>query len=243
MRKPESEDRSWAEVEHALGYRFSDRALLERALTHRSHSHEQGDEPSLNYERLEFLGDALLGFVVADWLFRDDGQAAEGVLSRRRQAVVRASTLAQAASRLRLGDAILLGRGEEGSGGRHKPSLLADLFEAIIGAIYLDGGLRSARAFVRRHLGEPLRATRRASQTVDDYKTRLQESTQARLQRTPRYRIVSTSGPAHAMEFEVEVLLEDRVLGSGRGSNRKHAEQRAAMQALQSIEPESGGSD
>jgi ribonuclease-3 len=219
-------------LEQALGYCFSDATLLEAALTHRSHSHEQGAGAAANYERLEFLGDALLGFLVADWLYRDDPPVSEGVLSRRRQTIVRQATLAEVAQGLGLGEAVRLGRGEESSGGRSKASLLADVFESMLGAIYLDGGIRPARAFVRRHLGSGLQVVRRSTESRDDHKTRLQEAIQARLRRTPRYRIVSTSGPDHALEFNVEVLLDDEVLGSGRGSNRKRAEQAAAREAL-----------
>jgi len=221
-----------ADLEASLGYRFGDPSLLELALTHRSHAHEARQTAGMHYERLEFLGDALLGLFVADWLYRDDDQASEGLLSRRRQKVVRSSTLDAAARRIGLGQAIRLGRGEEHTGGREKASLLADVFEAVIGAIYLDGGVRPARAFVRRHLDESMRATREGSPTSDDYKTRLQERLQARLQRTPRYRIVSRTGPDHELEFTVEVLLGGEVLGAGRGSNRKCAEQQAARVAL-----------
>lgn len=232
---------TWADqVQEALGYRFKDPALLEIALTHRSHSHESGPDAEANYERLEFLGDSLLGFLTADWLFRDDDRASEGVLSRRRQAVVRAATLTIAARRLGLGEAIRLGRGEELTGGRHKGSLLADLFEAVLGAIYLDGGIRPARAFVRRQLREELRRARRTTVSRDDFKTRLQEMTQAELQLTPRYRIVSTSGPPHAMVFDVEVLLGRRVLGRGTGTNRKRAEQEAARAAIAALDERGG---
>jgi ribonuclease-3 len=227
-------------VQKSLGYRFRDRTLLETSLTHRSHSHESGARAGANYERLEFLGDALLGFLAADWLFRDDPGASEGALTQRRQAVVRTSTLAVAARRLGLGEAILLGRGEALTGGRRKGSLLSDLFEAVLGAIYLDGGLRPARAFVRRQLGRELGETRRTTVGRDDFKTRLQERTQAELQLTPSYRIVSTSGPAHAMFFEVEVLLDRRVLGRGTGTNRKRAEQEAARAALAALLGEGG---
>jgi ribonuclease-3 len=219
-------------LERALGYHFRDQRLLETALIHRSRSHEQGAGPAANYERLEFLGDALLGFLVADWLYRDDASVSEGVLSRRRQAIVRRATLAEVAHGLGLGEAVRLGRGEEGTGGREKRSLLADLFESVLGAVYLDGGIRAARAFVRRHLGAGLRGVRHSTRSRDDHKTRLQEATQARLRRTPRYRIVSTTGPDHALEFEVEVLLGDEILGAGWGSNRKRAEQAAAREAL-----------
>lgn len=223
-------------LETALGYRFRDRALLLKALTHRSHSHERGRGAEDSYERLEFLGDALLGLFVADWLFRRDETAPEGSLSRRRQMVVRTSTLAAIARRIGLGDAIRLGRGEELTGGRGKASLLADVFEAVLGAVYLDGGIRPARAFVRRHLGRTLLEIGKGERRSDDYKTRLQEEIQARLQRTPGYRIVSTTGPAHALRFEVEVLVDGRVLGHGSGSNRKRAEQDAARQALTALE-------
>ena len=220
-----------------IGYRFRDAELLQRALTHRSYSHERSVESEPHYERLEFLGDALLGFLVADLLFKADPTAAEGVLSRRRQSVVRTSTLAAVARGIGLGEAIRLGKGEEGTGGRDKSSLLADVFEAVLGAVYLDGGIRAARAFVKRHLGERLRAAGGSGPASYDAKTQLQELMQARLQRTPTYRIVSTSGPAHALHFEVEVLIDDRVLGRGSGTNRKRAEQQAAREALHELAP------
>lgn len=224
------------DLETVLGYRFTDPQLLVTALTHRSKIHEAGAGRPVSYERLEFLGDALLGFLVADWLYRADAVASEGLLSRRRQAVVRMRTLAEVAGRLGLGDAVRLGRGEERTGGRGKRSLLADTFEAVLGAIYLDGGVRPARAFVKRHLGDLLRDTHHDSIAADDYKTRLQESVQARLQVTPRYRIVSTSGPAHARKFKVEVCVGRRVFGKGQGSNRKSAEQKAAREALDRVD-------
>ncbi|HXV76129.1 MAG TPA: ribonuclease III [Candidatus Polarisedimenticolaceae bacterium] len=235
MSRP-SIDRTAGGLERALGYRFRDRTLLERALTHRSHVHEREGETGESYERLEFLGDALLGMFVADWLYRKDPRAGEGTLSRGRQTVVRASSLARIASALGLGDAILLGRGEELTGGRLKRSLLADVFEAVVAAIYLDGGLRQARAFVHRHLGPELGRAVGPSPASDDFKTRLQEVVQGTLQRTPSYRIVSTAGPAHALSFVVEVLVGDEVLGRGRGSNRKRAEQEAARCALDRFE-------
>ena len=229
-----SSDETAGELERALGYRFADRRLLETALTHRSFCHEQGEQTGESYERLEFLGDALLGMFVADWLYRRADSAGEGVLSRRRQMVVRTSTLAAVAKRLGLGEAIRLGRGEERTGGRTKHSLLADVFEAVVAAVYLDGGIRPARAFVQRHLGRALRET--AARDSDDYKTRLQETIQASLQRTPTYRIVSTTGPAHALSFDVEVMVEGRPLGRGAGPNRKRAEQEAAKRALEALE-------
>ncbi len=219
----ESSESDWVErLQVSLRYRFRDPTLLETALTHRSRVYEQGSDAGSSYERLEFLGDALLGMLVSDWLYRDDEAAAEGLLSRRRQAVVRTSTLAAAATGLGLGQAIRLGRGEESTGGREKTSLLGDAFESVLGAIYLDGGIRSARAFLHRELRLDLRETRGASWTSDDFKTRLQEAVQARLQQIPRYRIVSTTGPDHALEFTVEVRVGDRILGAETFSGPVH---------------------
>jgi ribonuclease-3 len=220
------------ELQAALGYRFRDPALLERALTHRSFAHEAGKPVAEAYERLEFLGDALLGFIVSHWLWQDDRSAPEGTLTRRKQAVVRTDSLASAARALGLGEALHLGRGELRTGGRAKPSLLADVFEAVLGAIYIDGGIRPARSFVRRHLREAMQAAGQLAEVADDYKTRLQERVQARLRSTPAYRIVRKSGLAHAPEFTAEVRVEGEVLGVGTGSSRKQAEQEAAREAL-----------
>jgi ribonuclease-3 len=220
-------------LEDRLHYRFKDRALLARALTHRSLRHESsGGE---DYERLEFLGDALLGFLVGEWLLRADLEANEGELTRRKQSVVSTAPLAEAARRLGLGDELRLGRGEEGTGGRAKTSLLVDAFEAVLGAVYMDGGLRPARAFVKRHLADRLAAARRGGAPAEDHKTRLQEAVQARWRVTPRYRIVATTGLAHARRFEAEVLVGERVVGAGSGASRKQAEQAAARSALAEI--------
>lgn len=223
-------------IEDRLGYRFRDRALLSQALTHRSHAHETAQGAAADYERLEFLGDSLLGFLVSEWLWRADSEADEGALSLRRQSVVRTETLAETARSLGLGEELLVGRGEETTGGRDKSSILADAFEAVLGAIFLDGGVRPARTFVRRHLRAALAATALSRDAEADAKTRLQERTQARLRRTPTYRIVSTTGPAHALRFEAEVMIGDDVLGAGAGSSRKQAEQEAARDALARLE-------
>jgi ribonuclease-3 len=219
-------------LEERIGHTFRERALLDRALTHRSWAYEQSPDGVQNYERLEFLGDALLGFLVSEWLCSDDPEALEGVLTRRKQSVVRTESLAEAARRLELGAAMRLGRGEDSTGGREKESLLADVFEALLGAVFVDGGVRAARAFVRRQLGGSLRARRGLRQVADDFKTILQERVQAELRVTPRYRIVRTQGPAHAHEFEVEVVVGAQVLGTGSGTSRKQAEQQAARAAL-----------
>jgi ribonuclease-3 len=223
-------------LESALGYRFSDRSLLTRALTHRSRAQESQSGPGDTYERLEFLGDALLGFLVSERLVNDDPGADEGTLTRRRQSVVSRSALAEVATRLGLGAALILGRGEDATGGRAKPSLLADAFEAVLAAVYVDGGVRAARAFVRRHLKGELLSTIGKSGVGADTKTRLQELVQARWRLTPTYRIVATTGPAHAHQFTAEVRFGDREGGRGVGSSRKDAERAAARDALAAIE-------
>jgi ribonuclease-3 len=230
-----SDDRN-DRLEQQLGYVFRDAGLLRTALTHRSHGRESDRLRADNYERLEFLGDALLGFLVAEWLFDDDEESAEGILTRRRASVVRPTSLARASRRLGLGQEIRHGRGVDLSAGQLKPGLHADLFEAVLAAIFLDGGIESARAFVLRHLEPELSRASLQTGAVDDYKTKLQEMFQARLRRTPRYRIVSTSGPAHAMEFEVEVWMDDKLLARGSGKTRKQAEQVAARSALEQLE-------
>lgn len=230
-------------VERRLGHRFRDRSVLERALTHRSFANETWRSADRNYERLEFLGDALLGFLVAELLYRADPDADEGVLTRRKQVVVRSSTLATAASALGLGEALRLSRGEQETGGRSKGSLLADAFEAVLGAVYRDGGLRAARAFVRRHLGGALRDAAGTFEVDEDYKTRLQERVQGELRVTPTYRIVSKSGPDHDRRFRAEVRFGARVVGSGAGTSRKRAEQSAAAAALRRLDSDARGGE
>jgi ribonuclease-3 len=233
------------ELMESLGYRFQDRAILERALTHRSRAHEVGGAAAgKSYERLEFLGDALLGFLVSERLMKDDPEADEGTLTRRRQTVVSTQALAVVSSRLGLGKALILGRGEDATGGRAKPSLLADAFESVLAAVYLDGGLRAARAFVRRQLKGELLLTVGKTGPGIDAKTRLQELAQARWRLTPRYRIVETTGPAHAHEFTAEVTIGEEKAGRGVGSSRKDAERAAASDALSAIERDTrGGTD
>jgi len=230
-------------VEEHLGYRFRERGHLDRALTHRSYAYERSGSPPDDYERLEFLGDSLLGFLVSEWLWRDDPEAAEGALTRRKQSVVRMETLTEAARRLGLGEGMLLGRGEESTGGREKASLLADVYEAVLGAIFVDGGIRAARTFVHRSLRGALREIRQSVHVVNDFKTILQEKAQAEKRATPRYRIVSKEGPAHAHDFRVEVVVGSEVLASGNGPSRKQAEQQAARTALERLSAqERGGS-
>ena len=224
-----------SDLERRLGRRFADPLLLEQALTHSSWAHENAGAARRDNERLEFLGDALLGQFVAERLFRDDPTASEGDLTRRKQTLVSMPALAAAARRLDLGAHLILGRGEETSGGREKDSLLADAFEAVLGAIYLDGGIRAGRAFVRRCLLSFMGGSAGGDSSARDAKTELQERWQALSRVTPSYRIVATTGPAHAREFTVEVLAGERVLATGLGRSRKAAEQDAAASALRTL--------
>lgn len=221
----------WSEVEARLGHRFRDRALLETALTHRSHANEAGEEP--HYERLEFLGDAVLGLIAADWLFRTRPEEAEGELSRLKAAAVSAPALARQAEALGLGGWLRLGIGEERSGGRSKTSLLADSLEALFGALYLDGGLDAARQAIEGYLEtEPTLLA--AAPTVDP-KTALQELVQARAWELPDYQVIAAVGPDHAKHFTVDVRLRGELAGRGEGRSKKEAQQQAAAAALERL--------
>jgi len=218
-------------LEVALGYRFARPELLERALTHSSRSYEDGDDSRGN-ERLEFLGDAVLGLVVSELLMEQQPAADEGALSRLRADLVNAGALAERALALGLDAELRLGRGEEQSGGRAKARLLSGALEAVLGALYLDGGLPPVRALVLREFGASLRA---APAGMADAKTQLQELLQARGLGVPVYATTASRGPAHAREFEVEVQTGDKVVGTGSGRTKRQAEQEAAREALAKI--------
>jgi len=219
-------------LEGRLGYRFRRPELLERALTHRSHANEQGLDA--NYERLEFLGDRVVGLVAAGWLVAEHPGVAEGKLSERLSFLVSRGVLAGIARELGLGDALRLGVGEERSGGREKDSLLADVTEAVLGAIYLDGGLEAAERLLvprlRNALGE-----RGASRTKDP-KTRLQEIVQGRGLELPVYETVSERGPDHSKSFVVECRLAGGAAARGEGPTKKEAERRAAAALIGSLD-------
>ena len=221
-------------LEDRLGYTFGDPALLARALTHRSRVQEEGLSAADQNERLEFLGDAVVQLVVSDLLLAQHPDAAEGDLSRWRSQVVRQASLARVARRLGLGEALHLGVGEERSGGRHKESILCAAYEAVVGAIYQDGGLAVAHPVVERHV-EPLLAAVPYRDTLWDAKTQLQERCQERWRRLPRYEVVETTGPDHDRRYRVAAWLDDRHLGEGEGSSKKAAEQAAARAALQRL--------
>ncbi|MFQ5894957.1 MAG: ribonuclease III [Nitrospinota bacterium] len=209
-----------------LGYTFRRPALLELALTHRSFGREGGD--GTDNERLEFLGDAALGLILAERLFREDPRADEGELSRRRAHRVSRSFLASLARWLDLGEHLRLGRGEAASGGRKKSSILAGALEAVVGAIFVDGGFGACRKVVRRLFAE----SEKTLLPPSDYKSLLQERSQEASLGIPLYRTVRERGPEHRKTFEVEVLLAEKGFGRGRGESKKAAEQAAAKAAL-----------
>ena len=225
---------SGTQIESRLGVTFRDRTRLDLALVHGSHLNEAQSLHTESNERLEFLGDAILGMVIAEALYHELPDAGEGTLTATRSALVRRETLADVARELGLGAYLQLGRGEAASGGRQKERNLADTFEAVVGAIYLDQGYAVAQAFVLHHLGPRLQDLRTHG-AAPNHKAMLQESLQARNEPLPRYRVVSAIGPDHEKVFTAEALLHDTILGRGTGRSRKAAETAAARAALEQL--------
>jgi len=219
-------------LQRAAGYRFRDLGLLEHAMTHTSRANEDVSGGVLDNEALEFLGDAVLGFAIADVLFREFPEWDEGEKSKTKAALVSTATLARLAERLGLGEHLLLGRGEEKTGGRRKQALLADGYEALIAAIYLDGGVEDARQFIRREFSALLDEARQNGVGAQDFKSGLQELVQARNLPLPEYRLIGTIGPDHQKRFEVEVVVGGEALARATGRSKKDAEQDAARLAL-----------
>ena len=231
--EPDSSDH---EIEEAIGYRFARRELLRQALSHRSFASEasqQKDSPIPSNERLEFLGDAVLQLAVTVHIYKTYDALTEGMLAKVRASVVSSSSLAEVADELGLGEHVLLGKGEEASGGREKPSILADAMEALIGAVYLDGGWKPADALVMRLLGQRIREAAEGP-GGSDYKTRLQELALANGWGLPKYSI-EEEGPDHAKKFYATVWVGRSGTGSGEGRSKKQAEQEAARAALESL--------
>lgn len=219
-------------LQRAIQYRFRDRGLLEHAMTHTSRANEDVSGGVADNESMEFLGDALLGFVIADLLFREFPSFDEGEKSKTKATLVSTTTLARQAERLNIGEHMLLGRGEEKTGGRRKQALLADSYEALIAAIYLDGGVEQARAFIAREFAPLLADVRNHGVTGQDYKSALQELLQSRDLPLPEYRLVGTIGPDHQKQFQVEVIVNGEAVGQATGPSKKEAEQSAARAAL-----------
>jgi len=222
-------------LQQAIGYRFRDRGLLEHAMTHTSRANEDVSGGVFDNESLEFLGDALLGFVVADVLFREFPEYDEGEKSKTKASIVSTTALARQAERLNLGDHLLLGRGEEKTGGRRKQALLADGYEALIAAIYLDGGIEHARAFIVREVGPLFEEAGRDGVAGQDYKSALQELLQSHDLPLPESRLRGTAGPDHRKLFEIELLVKGDRLATATGPSKKEAEQDAARLALDAL--------
>ena len=219
-------------LEDKLGYTFQDRSLLEQALTHSSCANESRGKLQSN-ERLEFLGDSILGMVVADHLYRNHPDLPEGELTRTRAALVCEESLVEAAQMLNLGAHLRLGKGEEAGGGRHRPSIQADAVEAVLAAVYLDGGIGSARKIIQKYI---LSREVAGLTKPRDYKTALQELVQRESDQVLKYQLVGEEGPDHDKRFFVEVTLNGTTIGSGSGRSKKEAEQMAAHMGIQSLE-------
>lgn len=219
-------------LEEKLGYTFQNRQLLENALTHSSCANESGGRLRSN-ERLEFLGDSILGMVVADHLYRNHPDLPEGELTRTRATLVCEDSLVEVAEALNLGQYLLLGKGEEAGGGRQRPSIRADAVEAVLAAVYLDGGIGSARKIIQKYI---LSSEAAGLAKPRDYKTALQELVQRESGQVLQYRLTGESGPDHDKRFFVEVTLNGSSVGAGTGRSKKEAEQMAAKAAIDTLE-------
>jgi ribonuclease III len=228
------EKRKLKEFEKKLGYKFKRRVHLKRALMHKSFANENRYPHTDHNERYEFLGDAVLELAISSILIEKFSDQPEGELSKFRAAVVNEARLAELAREIGLGDYLYLGKGEDQTGGRDKPSLLSDAFEAVLGAVFIDRGYKKAYDVVRRHFMEALDETGGVG-FVKDYKTRLQEVSQGRFKAIPRYKMVGEEGPDHSKTFEVNIIINNEVYGVGTGSSKKSAEQQAAKQALEKL--------
>jgi ribonuclease III len=222
-------------LERRIGYRFKDRGLLEHALTHRSRVHEDASGGVFDNESMEFLGDSILGFAIADMLFRQFPQHNEGQKSKLKASIVSAASLARLGDKISLGEFLILGRGEEKTGGRQKHALIADCYEALIAAIYLDGGIEPAKGFIERQFAELIQEARRTgahAAFTEDYKSALQEWLQSHDRGLPAYRLAAEIGPAHRRRFDVEVVVNGIPVARAEGRSKKEAAQAAARLAL-----------
>ena len=223
------------DLEAAIGYQFHNISLLQNALTHSSYANERWHNSLLSNERLEFLGDSILGMLVAEYLYRNFPDRPEGELTRMRADMVCETTLAAVANTIHLGDHLLLGHGEEQGGGRTRDSILADAVESVIAASFLDGGMEAAERFIRRFILVQVPVTKLHNA---DYKTQLQELVQQKRNQVLTYLLAGESGPDHDKQFDVQVALNGTVVGNGRGSSKKRAEQDAARNAIAALFPD-----
>jgi ribonuclease-3 len=223
------------QIEKRIGYNFKNRNLLAQAMTHSSYAYENKKKVNADNETLEFLGDSVIGLVIADYLFAAFPNSTEGDLSKLKATTANTSSLSLFAKRVKLDKNILLGKGEEKSGGRNKKTILAAGFEALVAAIYLDGGLDQARKFLQWHLRPFLKRIKIRNFLINNYKSALQEYFQKSNLPPPVYRTIMTSGPNHKRSFKVEVLLENEPLARAEGNTKKDAQKKAAQRALKKI--------
>lgn len=235
MKLSSDDKKKLKKFEKELGYSFKKKGFLFRALTHKSFTNEQGWSPSENNERYEFLGDAVLELAISHILVNAFPDFPEGELSKVRAAVVNENQLAEIARKIKLGDYMNLGKGEEMTGGSNKPSLLSDAYEAVLGAVYLDRGFSKVSKVVKLHFKNILKNAGKKG-FYRDYKTRLQEVSQAKFRTIPKYKLIKESGPDHRKIFEVKLYISNKLFGVGKGHSKKLAEQNAAMAALEKIE-------
>lgn len=227
-------------LESALGYAFRDKGLLIEALTHKSFHHENPEKSRSHNERLEFLGDSVLGLTIVEYLFSCRPELTESVMSKLKSFLVKGSILSEIASKILLGEFLRLGRGEEETGGRRKKSILADAFEAVLGAVYIDGGYDIARGIILRLLKEKIELAISSGQ-YHDYKTDLQEKSQMLFGVLPEYRVISQTGQEHRKVFTIDVLIAGQKFGSGTGKNKKEAQTLAAKEAIEKLSVEDPG--
>ncbi|MBM7560557.1 ribonuclease III [Fusibacter tunisiensis] len=221
-------------IEQVLGYSFKDKSYLKWALTHSSYANEHKKSDMKNNERLEFLGDSVLGLIISEYLYTHYLKQEEGQLTKMRAKIVCEASLGEAARNLGLGEVMLFGRGEELTGGRDRTSILSDAFEAIVAALYLDGGIEAAQVFVLRELRETIESAA-VGKLFMDYKTKLQEVIQVKKGNRIRYEIFKEEGPDHAKLFYTHVILNDDVIGTGSGRSKKESEQEAAKEGLKRL--------
>jgi ribonuclease III len=222
-------------LENSLGYCFRDKKIFLEALTHKSFFHENPDKADAYNERLEFLGDSVLGFVIVEYLFLSDYKLTESVMAKTKSYLVKESVLSEIANEIFLGKYLRLGKGEEVTGGRKKRSLLADAVEALLGAVYIDGGYEKARSLIIRLFREKIDTIIRSGE-FHDFKTELQEKTQLLFSTIPEYKIIRQEGAEHKKLFTIEVYIEGERYGHGTGKSKKEAETLAAKEALQKFQ-------
>jgi len=222
-------------LEENLGYDFKKRDLLTNAVTHKSYSYESsGGETHCDNEKLEFLGDSVLSIIISDLIYKRNPDYSEGKLSKLRASLINEHSLAEVARRLDLGKYLLLGKGEERTGGREKPSLLSNAYEAILAAIYLDSGFRAVFKIVKGHFSEAI-FNISPKKLNRDYKSQVQEESHKKFKTIPKYKVIKRSGPDHKQVFDVELIINDEAISKGKGSSKKEAEQSAAKKALEKL--------